>query len=504
LHARLRGKEPAGREAEEEMTTWFAFWLCALGAALPGDTTADGVLGQPDFVSNAPNEPGGTPTSDNQFFLFAPAVAISPTGRLYVADDGNHRVLSWPSAASFMNGESADLVLGQGDFITGDPNAGGAAAADSFFLPQGLAVESDGDLWVTDAFNHRVLKFDDPANSDGLADLVLGQPDFASADQNLGLGEAAASADSLNYPGRVLIASGGIYVADSGNSRVLFFAEPLQNQAAAAKVFGQFGDFTNPIKNNDGSGLCVNIAEDPCGPPSAENLFNPIGIALDNAGALYVADWVNNRVLRYDAAASSDTVADVVYGQADFATGDANQGGLQFGLQLPSDVAVDRFGRVFIADSNNHRVVVYPLVPTSEPVPPPIAVFGQLGDFLLNDINHGLGPSLADADSLSGPSGIALDSAGALFIVDAANSRTLRFDVPLAVPVPADIDFDDDVDELDVQAWTGCMTGPAGGISTTPCLPADTNGDVDVDLADAAQLMRCYSGADQFPGAGCP
>ena len=487
------------------MVTLAVFWLCSLcAAALPGDTTADGVLGQPEFISNAPNQPTGVPSSTNMSFLFAPAVAVSPSGRLYLADDGNHRVLSWPSAAAFMNGESADLLLGQSDFTSGDPNSGGSPSSDTFFLPQGLAVESNGDLWVTDAFNHRVLKFNDPASTDAFADLVLGQPDFSTADQNLGLGETGAQADSLNYPGRVLVTDDGLFVADSGNSRVVFYPDPMQNQSAATRVFGQFNDFTTPIKNNDGSGLCMNVAEDACGPPSAQNLFNPIGLALDNAGALYVADWINNRVLRYDAALTSDEVADVVYGQADFDTGDANQGGLQSGLQLPTDVAVDRFGRVYIVDSNNHRAVVYPLTPSGQPAPPPIAVFGQLGDFLMNDINHGLGPSLADADSLSGPSGIALDPSGSVYVVDAANSRLLRFDLPMPAPVPADLDFDDDVDELDVAAWIDCMTGPSAGIGSTPCLPADTNGDVDVDLADAARLMRCYSGANQSPGAGCP
>lgn len=478
-----------------------SFILCPV--VLPADTSADAVLGQPDMVSNDPNQPAGAPTASNMIFFFAPDVAIAPSGRLYLTDDGNHRVLSWPSAAAYMDGDAADLLIGQPDFTAGTENSGGAVSASGFFLPQGLAVESDGDLWVTDAFNHRVLRFDNPEANDTVADAVLGQLDFASDDQNLGMGEVASTAASMNFPGRVLAVEGGIFVADSGNSRILFFADPITSLASATHVFGQFNDFTAPIKNNDGSGLCTNVAEDPCGPPSAQNLFNPIGLAIDRFGSLYVADWINNRVLRYDNALTSDAVADAVYGQPSLDTGDVNDGGLMFGLQLPTDVAVDHFGRVYIVDSNNHRVVVYPPVAAGAVAPAPFAIFGQLGDFLFNEINHGQGPSMPDADGLSGPAGIALDAAENVYIVDAANSRTLRFDLPLPAPIPADLDFDADIDDADVSGWIACMTGPSGGVSTMSCLSADIEADVDVDLLDAARLIRCYSGSDQVPGAEC-
>lgn len=488
------------------MTTVMVCFISGLlGAALPGDATADGVLGQVDFASNAPNQPAGLPTAGNMFFLFAPGAVVAPDGRLYVADDGNHRVLGWPGAAALAHGEPADLVIGQSTFSSGDPNGGIFVPTDaSFFLPQGLTVDAAGALWVSDAFNHRVLKFENPAQNDSVADVVLGQLDFFSADQNLGLGEAAATAGSLNYPGRVLAVEGGLFVADSGNSRVLYYAAPVLSQGAAVRVFGQFGDFTTPIKNNDGSGTCTNVGEDPCGPPSADNLFNPIGLAYDRAGSLYVADWINHRVLRYDAALTSDTTADVVYGQVVFDTGNPNDGGPRYGLNLPTDVAVDRFGRVYVADSNNHRVVVYPPIPAGAVSPAPLAVFGQLGDPTTTEINHGLGPAMTDADGLSGPSGLAVDADGSIHVVDAANSRTLRFDLPLPAPFAGDMDFDNDVDDGDVAGWVACMTGPQDGIVRSECLPADRDGDGDVDLDDARWLVQCYSGSGQTPGGSCP
>lgn len=462
------------------------------------DATADAVLGQSGFTANSPNQPDGLPEANNLAFDFAPHVAVALDGRLYVSDSHNNRVLSWPDAASFTNGQSADLVVGQPNFKSDTPNNGGVSAS-SLFPPQGLAVDDTGNLWVTDAFNHRVLKFNSPATTDLVADLVIGQPDFTSSDQNLGLGEKAARADSLNYPGRVLVHGVHVYVADSGNSRVLHYTNPTVDQPSADRVFGQFGDFTAPFKNNDGTGTCANPDERGCGPPSADNLFNPIGLALDPAGSpegngsLYVADWINNRILRFDRPVTSDTTADAVYGQTDFASFAANSGGLAKGLNMPADIAVDSFGRLLIADSANNRVLVYRDPFGVQPIAS--LVFGQLGSLTTNSPNHGLGESVTDAEGLFGPTGLITDAAGNLYVVDANNSRVLRFDEPLPTRIPADIDDDDDIDLDDFTRLLGCLRGPAAGLVHPRCARADGNKDGVVDLRDVAGLARCFVGS---------
>ena len=195
---------PPGRRG----LTWPCLALLACVCAVPSvranpfDTTADAVLGQPDFAANAPNYPSGFPTADNLALSNAAHVAVAPDGRIYVSDADNHRVLSWASAAMFTNGQPADMVLGQPDFFSNAPNNGGVTAG-SFFLPQGVWVDEGGNLWVADAFNSRVLRFDDPPVNDMLADLVIGQPDFTSNDQNLGNGgdgPLVALPDSLQFP----------------------------------------------------------------------------------------------------------------------------------------------------------------------------------------------------------------------------------------------------------------------------------------------------------------
>jgi sugar lactone lactonase YvrE len=403
------------------------FWLAVAVILTPvrdasadcPNSTADAVLGQSNFTSNAPNQPGGTVSASGLSLSNAASVAVSPSGRLYASDPENHRVLSWPTATNLANGQPADLVLGQPNFVSGTPNNGGVSAH-SLFLPQGVFVDGGGHVWIADAFNHRVLKFNDPiADSTPFdADLVIGQPDFAHNDENLGLGGSGphvALPDSLQFPGRIVAVGSDVYVADSGNSRVLHYTAPTTNRPSADVVFGQYGNFHCRAKNNDGScenGFAV----------TAENMKNPIGIALDRDARLYVADWANHRILRFDHPLDSQA-ASAVYGQPDFETNAFNNGGPESGLGLPIDVILDRTNRLFVADSANNRVLIFGPGPGGGP---PSCVFGQLGSFQGTGPNHGLGPFLAAADSLFGPTGLALDRGDGLIVADTNNQRILR------------------------------------------------------------------------------
>jgi len=120
--------------------------------ATPHDTVADHVLGQSDFLSNF----SSPPSADT---LYGPSgVAIDPrSGRLYVADNGNRRILSWPNALGFTAGAAADMVIGQPDFVTTTPNTGGVSAQ-SIHTPSSVAVDQNGNLFVADFGNHRVLQ----------------------------------------------------------------------------------------------------------------------------------------------------------------------------------------------------------------------------------------------------------------------------------------------------------------------------------------------------------
>src|SRR5262245_19705692 len=112
----------------------------------PGDTTADAVLGQADFASGTANR-GGGPTAGS---LNEPrGLAIDRvSGRLFVADSMNHRVLSWLNAAAFTNAQAADLVLGQPDFTSNSSNQGGATpTARTLNTPKSVINDSAGRLY---------------------------------------------------------------------------------------------------------------------------------------------------------------------------------------------------------------------------------------------------------------------------------------------------------------------------------------------------------------------
>src|SRR5437762_2375369 len=113
--------------------TGFFFLLLGLSVLLappvtsasPADTTADIVLGQLDFMGKSINQGKLAPTAAT---LQEPQrMAIDPTtGRLWLADSLNNRVLSWPSPATLTNDQPADIVLGQPDFIQNSANGGSA------------------------------------------------------------------------------------------------------------------------------------------------------------------------------------------------------------------------------------------------------------------------------------------------------------------------------------------------------------------------------------------
>jgi len=160
------------------------------------DGIADFVFGQPNihpgaqnFTSNTINA-GATPGDASAIGLDnSRGVAIDAAGNVYVTDQNNHRVLIYLDPIDFATRKNtdtvADVVLGQPDFIENNCNAGafGCAPSGASTLAGpsvGVAVDAAGNVYVADTSNNRVLVYLDPLNSDAVADLVLGQPDFTS------------------------------------------------------------------------------------------------------------------------------------------------------------------------------------------------------------------------------------------------------------------------------------------------------------------------------------
>lgn len=420
--------------------------------AAPEDTTADAVVGQSDFSSNNPNQGNATPT---EFTINeCRGLIVDPvSGRLFVADTLNNRVVSWPDADAFMNGDAADLVFGQADFTGNMGNRGGVNPTDNtLFGPRSVAVDSAGRLYIADSLNIRILRFDPPFTNGMSAVQVFGQGgDFTTNNQ---ANAANADANNLGNPDGIAIdADDNLYLADRFLHRVFVYLDPVNTDTTADIVIGQ-PDFTSVERNQN----------DATPTPQQNTLNNPIGVGLDAAGNLYVADEGNNRVLLFETPLANNQNATRVYGQADFTGGTANDPAISAtSMNGPVYVAIDPVsGNLFVADAINNRVLEF-----ADPRNDSTAdrVFGQNGDFTTNTANNG-GVS---ADSLSDVGGVAVDSDGNLYAGDRLNHRVLRYDA--AEPDPGngnnndndndntgDSDNDNDADNGNDNTGGGDMT----------------------------------------------
>jgi hypothetical protein len=158
-------------------------------------------------------------------------------GKFFAGDLNNHRVLIWNTFPT-QNGQAADIVLGQPDFVTGIPNP-----ATSQTLTNALNMWTDGKrLAISDNGSSRVLIWNSiPKINQQAADIVLGQPDMTSSAVNNTPGNPGTpSAQSFNTPFGIVWDSKNFYVADSGNSRVLVWNSfPTINQQPADYILGQ-------------------------------------------------------------------------------------------------------------------------------------------------------------------------------------------------------------------------------------------------------------------------
>ncbi len=243
---------------------------------------ADVVLGQADFAGCLANRGADRPGDDTLNWCYGVAL---DGGRLFIADTGNRRVLVFDRVPE-RSGQAADLVLGQGDFVTRDENAGRAAGAAGMRWPHAIARVGEA-LLVADAGDNRVMVWRRLPGAPGTpCDFVLGQPDMGGVDHN----RAAyfPTADALNMPYGVALLGDRLVVADTANSRLLGFdAGTLGMGAAASALAGQngFGD----------------KGDNRWGDAARDSLCWPYNVAACG-GTLVVADSGNNRVLLWEAA----------------------------------------------------------------------------------------------------------------------------------------------------------------------------------------------------------
>jgi hypothetical protein len=243
--------------------------------------------------------------------LFGPrGVCLAADGSLWVADTGHHRLLGWRSLPQTDN-TPAQILVGQPDFFHEGRNAHGAIHAASLNVPTGIAACGAG-IAVADGWNHRVLIWHQPPQQHNQpADIVLGQADFAVGDGNRGISQPSAA--SLFWPFGVAWDGARLWVADTGNRRVLMWnGLPTHNGQPADQVLGQ-RSFTSRDENSGGT-------------PDAASMRWPHGLAFLGK-RLCVADAGNNRVMVWDATpVENGQPCDALLGQHTASGVDHNQG----------------------------------------------------------------------------------------------------------------------------------------------------------------------------------
>lgn len=293
--------------------------------------------------------------------FLAPRGLHTVDGKLIVADTAQNRVFIWNKmpASSY---QKPDVALGQLLATGTQRNSGGKVNASSLLYPSG--VWSDGNkLIIADAWNHRVLIWNElPAYNGQPADLVVGQPDMQHNLPNVeGVGTVASS-KNLYWPYGVWSDGRHLWIADTGNRRVLFYEKiPKKNYQAADKVIGKT-DFADKDYES-------------------ENAVWPYSIKVSQEGALAITDTQYYRVLIWNDWKNAFTKnAEVIIGQPDLESCGQNQYRLKPGANT-LNWCYDMFmknGSLWLADTANSRVLFFRKMPEEN---------DQYADELIGNIN---------------------------------------------------------------------------------------------------------------------
>ncbi len=367
--------------------------------------------------------------------LYSPqGVAVDPVaGILYVADTGNNRVLAWRNPLSVTNGAPADFVIGQPDFYSTLPSGPSAGRPSGLNQPTGLVVDGDGNLYVVDAGNNRILRYRRPYEQpfgQVVADLVLGQPTLNSTQANFG-GLSARSIDTTTGTGAAYRAGlcfdsdGNLWFTDAGNHRVLRYP------ASALRTPGQHGPEADLVLGQPNFTTNATLSQTAQNRLNKQVLREPSSLAFDAGGRLYVADGLN-RVLVYEPPFTSGKSASRIMGLniSSYPISATSLGVVVENRWFPPEGVFTAGEKIFVVDTGAHRVLRFPRFEdwpseSVQPSPAAEAVIGQ-DAFTSATTVINRGRSEPWANTFAGPTAGAY-ALGQVFIVDTGNHRVLIF-----------------------------------------------------------------------------
>ncbi|GAB4087972.1 hypothetical protein GCM10028785_06410 [Hydrogenophaga soli] len=309
-------------------------------------------------------------------FNWPKGLAVDASGNVYVADSSSGTIRK-------INPEGMVTTLAGRAKVTGSEDGSGGAAR--FELPQGLAVDSRGNVYVSDSFTIRKV------TPEGAVTTLAGRAgERGNAD---GPGSAARfnSASGVTVDGR-----GNLYVADTGNNTI----RKVTPDGVVTTLAGRGGH--SGIKDGIGS---------------AAEFGSPQGLVVDSSGNVYVAEYLGSAAL--DAYSTDNAIRKITpEGMVTTLAGRAGQRGSADGssgaarFDTPVGIAVDGGGNLYVADSSTHTIRK-------------ISTDGMVTTLAGRAYEPGSADGLGSAARFNRPRGLAVDSNGTVYVADTGNS-TIR------------------------------------------------------------------------------
>ena len=303
------------------------------------------------------------------------SVALDGLGNYYIADGYNNRIRKVDAAGIITTVAGTSLGSYNGDGIP--------AITAEIYRPIGITCDHSGNVYFADAFNNRIRKID---VTTGIISTIAGTGVAGYNGDNV-----TANTAQINTPhGVAFDATGNLYIADEGNSRVRKI-----NTSGVITTIG-------------GTGVASYTGDN--GPAINADIDFPYGIVVDDTGNIYFSDYIEDVVRKINTFGVITTIAGSI------TAGPIGDGGPADSAKLlsPTGLAIDNLGDLYVADGDHDRIRK---VTMSTGIITTVA--GSVG-------GYGGDNGLATLAKLAQPAGIAIDGSSNLYITDFGNSR-IRF-----------------------------------------------------------------------------